>query len=182
MLYTQYTCTKQRNAKTWEKFRQQRHLVTKLKKKSMKNNFLERCSEVPKLVIFRQLLNLSFLKKKCNFGEQKTILCENNKIINDAKEASENFNSFFSTVADKIRHNVVYDPSTHPSIVEINNHVDIDNNFDYLSVLCLKVTIYQFCRKQLRKLANLLMHSQCAPSEPISSSRKTRKLTVCRFI
>ena len=32
------------------------------------------------------------------------------------------------------------------------------------------------------KLANLLMHSQCALSEAISSSRKTRKLTVCRFI
>jgi hypothetical protein len=42
MLYTQYT--KQRNAKTWEKFRQQRNLVTKPKKKSMKNYFLERCS------------------------------------------------------------------------------------------------------------------------------------------
>jgi hypothetical protein len=53
---------------------------------------------------------------------------------------------------------------------------------EYLSVLCLKVSIYQFCRKQLTKLANLLMHSQCALSEPISSSRKTRKLTVCRFI
>jgi hypothetical protein len=26
------------------------------------------------------------------------------------------------------------------------------------------------------------MHSECALSEPISSSRKTRKLTVCRFI
>jgi hypothetical protein len=43
---------------------------------------------------------------------------------------------------------------------------------EYLSVLCLKVAIYQFCRKQLPKLANLLMHSQCALSEPISSSRK----------
>ena len=32
------------------------------------------------------------------------------------------------------------------------------------------------------KLANLLIHSQCALSEPISSSRKNRKLTVCRFI
>ena len=53
---------------------------------------------------------------------------------------------------------------------------------EYLSVLCLKVSIYQFCRKQLTKLANILMHSQCALSEPISSSRKTRKLTVCRFI
>ena len=39
-----------------------------------------------------------------------------------------------------------------------------------LSVLCLKVSIYQFCRKQLTKLANLLMHSQCALSEAISSS------------
>ena len=53
---------------------------------------------------------------------------------------------------------------------------------EYLSVLCLKVSIYQLCRKQLTKLANLLMHSQCALSEPISSSRKTRKLTVCRFL
>jgi hypothetical protein len=53
---------------------------------------------------------------------------------------------------------------------------------EYLSVLCLKVSIYQFCRKQLTKLANLLMHLQCALSGPISSSRKTRKLTVCRFI
>ena len=53
---------------------------------------------------------------------------------------------------------------------------------EYLSVLCLKESIYQFCRKQLTKLANLLMHSQCAQTEPISSSMKTRKLTVCRFI
>jgi hypothetical protein len=50
------------------------------------------------------------------------------------------------------------------------------------SILYLKVSIDQFCRKQFTKLANLLMHSQCALSEPISSSRKTRKLTVCRFI
>ena len=57
-----------------------------------------------------------------------------------------------------------------------------ESGLKYLSVLCLKLSIYQFCRKQLTKLANLLMHSQCALSEPISSSRKTRKLTVCRFI
>ena len=75
-----------------------------------------------------------FFSKKCNSGEQKIILCENNKIINDEKEVSVNFNSFFSTVADKIGHHVVYDPSTHPSIVEIQNHVDIDNNFDFQNI------------------------------------------------
>ena len=58
-------------------------------------------------------------------------------------------------------------------------------DYKYLGVyfsMSLSLSIDQFCRKQLTKLANLLMHSQCALSEPISSSRKTRKLTVCRFI
>ena len=42
MFYSQYT--KNRNTKTWEKFRKQRNLVTKLKKNSMKTYFLERCT------------------------------------------------------------------------------------------------------------------------------------------
>jgi hypothetical protein len=42
--------------------------------------------------------------------------------------------------------------------------------------------IIQWITCVVPKLANLLMHSQCALSEPISSSRKTRKLTVCGFI
>ena len=80
-----------------------------------------------------------FFSKICNSGEQKIILCGNSKIINDAKEVSENFSSFFSTVADKIGHYVVYDPSKHPSIVEIKNHVDIDNNFDFQNITAERV-------------------------------------------
>jgi hypothetical protein len=132
MLHAQYT--KQRNAKTWEKLRQQRNLVTKLKKKSMKTYFLERCCGGAKACNFWTTVK-PFFSKKCNSGEQKMILCENNKIINDAKEASENFNSFFSTVADEIGQNVVYDPS----IVEIKNHVDIDNNFDFQNITAERV-------------------------------------------
>ena len=44
---------------------------------------------------------------------------------------------FFSTVADKIGQNVVYDPSTHPSIMEIKNHVDID--FDFQNITAERV-------------------------------------------
>jgi hypothetical protein len=47
---------------------------------------------------------------------------------------------------------------------------------EYLSVLCLKVSIYQFCRKQLTKLANLLMHSQYALSEWTKTSSSTPNL------
>jgi hypothetical protein len=75
MLYTQYT--KQRNAKTWEKFRQQRNLVTKLKTKSMKNYLLECCSGGAKTCNFGTTVKPFCSKKKCNSGEQKIILCEN---------------------------------------------------------------------------------------------------------
>jgi hypothetical protein len=47
--------------------------------------------------------------------------------------------SFFSTVADKIGQNVVVDPSIHPSIVEIKDHVDIDNNFDFQNITTERV-------------------------------------------
>jgi hypothetical protein len=46
------------------------------------------------------------------------------KIIKDTCEVSEKFNTFFSTVADKIGEDTVYDPTTHFSILEIKNHVD----------------------------------------------------------
>ena len=47
--------------------------------------------------------------------------------------------SDYSYGPDKIGHNVVYDPSTHPSIVEIKNHVDIDNNFNFQNITAERV-------------------------------------------
>ena len=34
---------------------------------------------------------------------------------------------------------MVYDPSTHPDIVEIKNHVDNDNNFDFQNITAERV-------------------------------------------
>jgi hypothetical protein len=39
----------------------------------------------------------------------------------------------------KIGQNMIYDPSTHPSIVEIKNRVDIDNNFDFQNITAERV-------------------------------------------
>jgi hypothetical protein len=50
---------------------------------------LEGCSGGAKTCNFWTTIK-PFFSKKYNSGEQKIILCENNKIINDAKEASEN--------------------------------------------------------------------------------------------
>ena len=60
-VYSQYT--KNRNTKTWEKFRKQRNLVTKLKKNSMKTYFLERCMGGAKNVTFWKTVKPFFSKK-----------------------------------------------------------------------------------------------------------------------
>jgi hypothetical protein len=67
--------------------------------------------------------------KKCNTGDQNIILCEDNKIINDTCEVSEKFNTFFSTVADKIGEDIVYDHATHPSILGIQKSCGCGEKF-----------------------------------------------------
>ena len=135
MLYTQYT--KNRNSKTWEKYRRQRNMVTKLKKKSVKTYFLERCSGGSKNSNFWSTMK-PFFSKKCNLGEQKIILTENNNIINDTKEVSEHFNNFFATVANKIGNDVIYDPVNHPSILQIKGQ-NFDKSFDFQKTTSEKV-------------------------------------------
>ncbi len=128
MLYTQFT--KQRNSKTWEKYRNQRNLVTKLKKISTKNYILERCTGGAKNSNFWATVK-PFFSKKCQSGDQKIVLYENNQIVNKTEEVTENFNTFFATVANKIGSDVVYDPSTHPSILQIKNQSCTNTPFDF---------------------------------------------------
>jgi hypothetical protein len=76
---------KQNLNKNWEKFRKQRNFVTKLKRKSMKTYFLERCSGGTKSVDFWKTIK-PFFSKKGSSGEQKIVLNESDKIVNDQKE------------------------------------------------------------------------------------------------
>ena len=102
----------------WEKFRKQRHFVTKLKRKSMKTYFLERCSGGTKSSDFWKTIK-PFLSKKGFGWEQTIVFNESDKIVNDQKEVANHLNNFFSTVAESIGKDTVYDPSDHPSLIEI---------------------------------------------------------------
>ena len=143
--YTENTCCilstqKNRNNQTWEKFRQQRNFVNKLKRKFTKTYFLERCSGGTKTTDVWNTVK-PFFSKKCQSGDQKIILCEDNKVINNSNEVSNLFNNFFATVAEKIGENVVYDPSNHPSITAIheNNSIELNGKFGFQKVTSEKV-------------------------------------------
>jgi hypothetical protein len=83
------------------------------------------------------------------------------KIINDTCAVSEKFNTFFSTVADKIGEDTVYDPTTHPSILEIKNHVDVEKNFEFFKYLFKNKKKKQEGHSQVYNLFYLMGHFSC---------------------
>ena len=70
--------------KTWETYRKQHNLVTKLKKRSVRTYFLERCIGGHKANNFWPTVK-PFLSKKSAGGQQKIVLMENDVIpvLND---------------------------------------------------------------------------------------------------
>ena len=67
------------------------------------------------------------------------MLNESDKIVNDQKEVANHFNNFFSTVAENIGKDTVYDPSDHPSLIEIKKQNDCTNKFVFEKVTTDKV-------------------------------------------
>jgi hypothetical protein len=64
---------------------------------------------------------------------------EYDKIVNDQKEVANHFNNFFSTVAENIGKDTVYDLSVHPSLIEIKKQNDCTNTFVFEKVTTDKV-------------------------------------------
>ena len=85
---------KNSNSKTWEKYRAQRNLVNKIKKKSVSTYFQKRCVGGIKSNSFWKTIK-PYLSKKNTSGPSKVILTENSKLITKQNEVSEFFNSFF---------------------------------------------------------------------------------------
>ena len=59
--------------------------------------------------------------------------------VDDQKEVANHFNNFFSTVAESIGKDTVYDPSDHPSLIEIKKQNDCTNKFVFEKVSTDKV-------------------------------------------
>ncbi|KAK3099036.1 hypothetical protein FSP39_025464 [Pinctada imbricata] len=136
MLYSKYV--KYRNSKTWEKYRQQRNLVEKIKRRSMSRYFIERCTGGHKSDKFWPTI-MPFLSKKGNSNGTKIILEEEGQILSDNTGVCETFNSYYVNVAKDIGKDVIFDNlDKHPSIEKISesntdnptftfNHVSNDN-------------------------------------------------------
>ena len=67
------------------------------------------------------------------------MLNESDKIVNDQKEVANHFNNVFSSVAENIGKDTVYDPSNHPSLIKIKKQSDSTKNIVFEKVTTDKV-------------------------------------------
>ena len=138
---------KHRTSKNWENFRKQRNLVTKLKRKSANQYFIERCVGGSKTKDFWSTVK-PFLTNKGTHFQKDTILFEEGKLVNDQQEICDIFNIIFVNVAKNIGENSIPVDSQHPSILKIQ-----ENNSTH-SVLEFKPIEENFISKQINKLSS----------------------------
>jgi hypothetical protein len=113
---------KYKTNKTWEAYRKQRNIVTKLKRKSFNTYFQERCSGGQKSKHFYATVK-PFLSKKSTGSQQKIVLVEN--------DICDTFSTFFVNVAYDIGKDVIFDGNSRPSILKIKNNTQHNTLFDF---------------------------------------------------
>ena len=121
---------KYRTNKTWENYRKQRNYVTKLKRKSVNTYFQERCAGGQKSKHFYSTIK-PFLSKKSTGCQQKVVLVENDKILNNTKDVCDTFNTFFVNVANDIGKGIIFDENSHPSISKIKANTQHNTLFEF---------------------------------------------------
>ncbi|KAK6176060.1 hypothetical protein SNE40_014416 [Patella caerulea] len=87
--------------KNWRLYKCQRNNVTKLKKKAIKEYFMERCSGGPKSKDFWPTIR-PFLTNKGSCHDTAITLCENDTIKSDQNNVCNIFNDFYINVANDI--------------------------------------------------------------------------------
>jgi len=170
----QNTYNKYKTSKHWEKYRKQRNLVTKLKRKSINTYFIERCVGGCKNKSFWPTVK-PFLTNKGTIVKKDTILFENETLINDQAQVCDIFNDFFVNVAKDIGQNSISFDDNHPSLNSIrqNKKHEVELSFNPVSD--------SFISKQIDKLsskkatghdgisAKLLKYSKPSVIKPITA-------------
>jgi hypothetical protein len=73
------------------------------------------------LNIFTPQSNHFYQKNLQVVSQQKFVLVENDKIVNNTKDICDTFNTFFVNVANDIGKDVIFDGNSHPSTMYIEN-------------------------------------------------------------
>lgn len=135
---------KYKSKQNWENYRLQRNLVTKIKKKSIKTYFYERCIGGPKSKDFWPTIKPFITNKGSQFSKD-VILKENENIINNQNEVAEKFNNFFINVAKDIGNGAKAEQN-HPSINKI-----YENKISSVELEFQEIT-EEFIHKQINKI------------------------------
>jgi hypothetical protein len=111
-----------RSKKNWKTYRNQRNFVNKLRRQSIRNYFVERCTGRPRQNYFWSIIK-PFLTNKGSHFENNIILCNNDEIINNQSDFAEIFNNYFVNVAKDIGSESCTVDDNHPSIQAIRENV-----------------------------------------------------------
>lgn len=117
---------RERNSTNWENYRKQRNKVTKLKKKAIKDYFIERCAGGPQSKDFWPTIK-PFLGKN-NEHCREICLLDDDKVVSEPQDVCEIFNNHFSKVAQDIGRDLSHEEIVnHTSVQKIHENLATKN-------------------------------------------------------
>jgi hypothetical protein len=144
MLFNKYN--KIRSRDNWEKYRTQRNLVNKIKRKSTREYFIERCVGGPKQKDFWPTIK-PFITNKGSYFGNNIILTDDDRVVNEQTEVAETFIDFFVNVAKDIGKDSCAVNQEHSSVKVISEHNYSENKLNLLTSIDIS-----FLEKQIDKI------------------------------
>jgi exonuclease III len=135
---------KERNGTNWELYRNQRNFVTKLRKQSIRQYFVNKTTGISNSKDFWKVVK-PFLTDKNSIADDHIILRNDDNLVTDPLDVCNIFNKYFTNVAKSIGfedtttygninsnsiHNIIYSFRNHPSILEIKKQ-NISTSFEF---------------------------------------------------
>ena len=114
----------------WENFRKMRNYVNMIRKRSIQNYFLERCSGGCKEGDFWKTIK-PFLTNKSTFCQKSLVIKENENLISDQLKISNIFNDLYVNVAKDIGDKNTCIDENHDSIKKINDNTNVLEKLDF---------------------------------------------------
>ena len=148
-----YKC---RSDKNWILYKRQRNLVTKLRKKSVRLYFKNKCNTDNKCEFWSVIK--PFYSSKCKSAAENIILREDDCIISNPSDVCESFNEFFTSAANNIGFpdEVVYDSSGNVNMCDIFRKHENHKSISYIQRFCKPNGVFEFTCVTESHVCNIL--------------------------
>ena len=150
------------STENWQKYRKQRNIVTKLRKKSMKTYMQNKCNEATTSGGFWEAVK-PLISNKCINKDDNIILKKDGDVVNKPEDICNIFNNYFVNITSEIGYDdtISEDDNCESCVNTHNDHSSIDIINDYSQRNRTNISEFCFLNVDIKTVSKHLHNLKC---------------------